>query len=767
MNLSQWVKALLGRKPRKSPQYTHSRRRSPHLSLEALEDRCVPSVVTNTNDSGTGSLRDAIVTSTAAGGIVTFNLTGSNTITLTSGPITIAKNLTITGPGASSLTIDGNAASQVFIINNGETDTISGLTIQHGKTTTTNGGGIFNFGTLTLNSVTITNNTAESGGGIENTGTLTVNACTISSNIANGGSGGGIDNTGFLTVNNGSSITSNTANSGGGVSENTGSTTDTISNTSIAKNTALGAAGGLAIEEGSLTITQTSIDSNTAGTTGGGGVEVDGGTPIITASTISNNKAPLVGGIYVNAASLFLINSTVSGNAATKTTDTTAATAGGLVVTNESTTNGLAVLTQDTFGNNSATSAADAKDLAIFDFGGGGTASVTLGNTILGSTATTNPNALKSGGGTITSKGNNLSFDGTGAATSTDLKGDPLLGILQNNGGPTLTMLPASKSPVINAGNNTLAVDQNGKALTTDQTGGTRILNTTVDIGAVEVGNNLFAFSAATYSFKEGTTATLTVTYTGPGGVTVAYAVTQPSGLAAKYLATANQDYTGTLTGTLTFAPGVTSQTITFTLPNPNLVEENTQFIVTLSQPTSGASLGSPASATVTIVNTDLPTVPNATPTLAVLQKAGIGFGTSTEHYQHFVLSAYTTYLNRTPSTAELGYWVNLMQEYETNHSIGLRQQDIEAGFLDSTEYLSRNGGGANKVWLDSIYQNLLGRAPDSNGEAGWLADLAAGASAQAVAEGFTDSPERLTDRVTATYQTLLGRAPDANGLAF
>src|SRR5207245_977056 len=74
-------------------------------------------VVSNTNDSGAGSLRQAMLDANAAGGsnTIRFQLAaGPQTITLTSGQLTIASNLTITGPGAANLTLSGNNASRVF-----------------------------------------------------------------------------------------------------------------------------------------------------------------------------------------------------------------------------------------------------------------------------------------------------------------------------------------------------------------------------------------------------------------------------------------------------------------------------------------------------------------------------------------------------------------------------------------------------------------------------------------------------------------------------
>ena len=105
-------------------------------------------VVTNTNDSGPGSLRDALAVANDGD---TIDATGvSGTILLTSGELQITDNVTINGPGAENLAVDGNATDRVFE-NFASNVTISGFTITNGRATDGNGGGgILNHGGLTL-----------------------------------------------------------------------------------------------------------------------------------------------------------------------------------------------------------------------------------------------------------------------------------------------------------------------------------------------------------------------------------------------------------------------------------------------------------------------------------------------------------------------------------------------------------------------------------------------------------------------------------------
>ena len=110
------------------------------LSLSALgAPQADALVVTNTDDSGPGSLRQALA-DTPSDGIVTF-ASGLGQITLTSGSLVITKNLTITGLGAANLAISGNSASRVFVVREGVTATIQGVTIRDGHSTDVDGGG--------------------------------------------------------------------------------------------------------------------------------------------------------------------------------------------------------------------------------------------------------------------------------------------------------------------------------------------------------------------------------------------------------------------------------------------------------------------------------------------------------------------------------------------------------------------------------------------------------------------------------------------------
>src|SRR5262249_22963627 len=152
-------------------------------------------------DNVPGSLREAIAL-TEPGGTVDFQPGLTGTIALSAGQLSIDHDLAIAGPGADALTVSGGGASRGFNIAATSTVTISGFAIANGRVRSPNaqGGGIFNAGTLTLISSTLSGNAATavngsggagSGGGIFNAGTLTLISSTLSGNAATGGIGFG------------------------------------------------------------------------------------------------------------------------------------------------------------------------------------------------------------------------------------------------------------------------------------------------------------------------------------------------------------------------------------------------------------------------------------------------------------------------------------------------------------------------------------------------------------------------------------------------
>jgi len=114
-------------------------------------------IVTNNNDSGPGSLRE-VVSCAPAGSTITFapSLSG-NPIVLTSGEITIDKDLTITGVGLFDLMISGNNASRIFHLQQGKTLTVAYVALKNASAAT-NGGAIYVEGNLRLNNILLQNN---------------------------------------------------------------------------------------------------------------------------------------------------------------------------------------------------------------------------------------------------------------------------------------------------------------------------------------------------------------------------------------------------------------------------------------------------------------------------------------------------------------------------------------------------------------------------------------------------------------------------------
>jgi len=434
-------------------------------------------VVTNLADgSGPGELRDAITTANAGSGTtITFRPGLSGTITLTSALPQITSNVTIQGPGATVIAVDGASKYRPFYVNApGRTVTISGLTVQHGsnQADSANGGAINVMnGALTMANCSIVGNTATgaSGGGVCDSATTTVTAgsialtnCTLSGNSA--GSGGGASSTlGPLTFTD-CTIASNSAGLGGGIAS--GGTT-TINGCTISENSAagVGALGGSAAGGGiwalgtteitgctftantavgnladgggidgayQVTISNSTFSGNSAGGSGGG-ISMDGGS--ITSCTLSDNSANYGGGI-VNDYLMTITNSTLVGNRAISG-------GGGLCNSVDFT-----VLINCTLSGNSAANGGAVDNLD----------NVTLTNCI---TYGDSGGEVTNGTTAITYSDIDGGFTGTG-----NINTNPLLGPLADNGSQTETMALGSGSPCYGAGTpiGAPATDQRGVA---------------------------------------------------------------------------------------------------------------------------------------------------------------------------------------------------------------------------------------------------------------------------------------------------------------
>ena len=443
--------------------------------------------VSNTNDSGSGSLRDALDQANANPGadIVTFasNVTGS--IGLTSGPLFISDSVDVQGPGAAILTVDGSGivaapvqqgqppapiSANVFAIAPPGAKTVA--SIRSGQTSTGAAPPSIN---VTLSGLTITGGHANYGGGIlANQSNLAVNDCVVSNNTAYA-AGGGIMAVGkYSTLDVADSvITGNDVNKygtsgppgvGGGVMASTHAAT--ISRSTLSNNTAPAGAGMAAIQApayqygpvGDVTITDSTISGNHAVSSGsqstyavGGGLIKIAGNLAIVNSTISDNISDAVAGAIADGAkydgSTSIRNSTVAGNQA-------AQSAGGIAVSFYSSASGTHQIVNSVIGGNSAPMDPDLSS-------SGGTGNIGLAFSLV-----QNP-----GSAPISDNGGNI------------LNQDPMLGTLTNNGGPTLTQLPQAGSPLIDAGDPAFTPPPNN-----DQRGAgfPRVVNGTIDIGATE-----------------------------------------------------------------------------------------------------------------------------------------------------------------------------------------------------------------------------------------------------------------------------------------
>ena len=287
--------------------------------LMVLEDRRllstfqVNSTVDNVNTAGTLRWAVAQANNATTPSNIEFELGAAATITLTQGQLELSNTkdaVTIDdGPSQGPVTISGNNASRVFLINTGVTATLSGLAITKGSAPI--GGGVYNLGTLTLTGCTVSGNSANgNGGALDNFATLTLTGCTVSGNLT-GGNGGGLNNFATLTLK-GCTVSGNSAGTVAGGLENVG--TLTLTGCTVSGNSAGLAAGGLN-NTGTLTLTGCTVSGNSAHY--GGGLD-NFATLTLTVSTVSKNSAAegKSGGLYNSEGSATLVDTIVAGNTA-------------------------------------------------------------------------------------------------------------------------------------------------------------------------------------------------------------------------------------------------------------------------------------------------------------------------------------------------------------------------------------------------------------------------------------------------------------------
>jgi uncharacterized repeat protein (TIGR01451 family) len=575
--------------------------------------------VTNLNDAGAGSLRDAVAQANATVGAdsVLFQAGLSGSITLLTGELAITDAVTISGTGA-TISISGNNANRIFNVEKVAVPApinvhIDHLTLTQGQDTY--GGAIRDKDeNLVLDQVTISGNSGLAGGGVafygNNGATLTISQSVITGN--NSYYGGGIavrDASGAVTLT-GDQLTNNNAYYvGGGMSAvlvaggSLNVTNSTISGNKVGDplgSDAIG--GGIAINgyyagaTTPVTIRDTTISGNTA--MSGGGAE-GGGLyiyyvvgAVIAQSTISGNQALEGGGIHfedsgTSGTPLRIENSTIVNN--------TASDGGGGIY---ACSNSFSAITNATITGNSATVQGGGIDFV------NATVSAVTNSVIANNTAPAGPDVNTEVGTTVTINYTLIKTPGaaviTGANNITGV--DPALGPLAPfPGSPTSVERPACGSPVINAGDPAFVAPPPGQ----DQRHLPRIAGGRVDMGAVEFQPSTIQFTAAAANVNENAgTITLTASRTGgaDGAVSVNYATADGTAKGTA-IGVGTPDYTPA-SGTLNWADlDAANKTFSVPIVNDVVFEGPENFTATLSAPSCGVALGVPATETVTIID--------------------------------------------------------------------------------------------------------------------------------------------------------------------
>ena len=480
--------------------------------------------VSNTNDAGPGSLRDAIAQANAAPGAdaVVVNVTG--TILLTTGQIRIDAPLTIVGPGASNLTIDGNANGRIFAISeanapacpalSGPADglvTISGMTLRNGSRNVVDSGGgaIVSVKSLTLDSVVIRDSVGKSGGGLIFNAQYPGQALTIINSQFIGNTARPVvpGNTGVFR---GGALVAKDNCPGARVAASVTIDRSMFSGNAIQPPLGFeGFGGGIALElYGPVVIQDSRIVDNHADSSplsldagyNSGGIGGYAQSLTIRRSEISGNTADFGGGLGLfntvpglPPMQLAIVDSTISGNvahqsvgaiildgnvAATITNSTVAGNRADWLNHDENRVSGIALVTEAYDAPATGNAPPPTLTLVSSIVTGGSVASPDIGLAGL----LVSPFSVTASSSLVQAPGPGIALNGSGNVAGAD----PMLAPLAFNGGLTQTQALLPGSPAIDAGSNTLN-------LTTDQRGGSfaRAVGARADMGAYESGNTL------------------------------------------------------------------------------------------------------------------------------------------------------------------------------------------------------------------------------------------------------------------------------------
>lgn len=472
--------------------------------------------------------------------------------------------------------------------------------VQHNSATSVEFGGGAVYvaaGTVTVNGGQMYQNSGARGGGIQSAnGQVVLNGGVIKENTAQYGGAVYLTFPEAFLSQTGGQISRNVSTSidfgGGGVYAFQGSMA--LSGGQINANTAVADGAGINMRFGVLTVTGGTVYDNEAGRYGGG-IFADFATLSVSNLQLGSNTAVSGAGLYLaTTASLDLLHTAVYSN-------TALANGGGLTLL------GSATITNTTVSGNEAQAngggfwlqggSASLENVTIAentaDNGGGlynSSATVSLHNTLVaGNTAVAAPDC----GGTLTSAGYNLVQDATGCtllgSASGDILGaDPQLEALTLAGDATYVYPLSATSPAIDAGDPALCPSEDQHHRLRPMDGDMDGLSL-CDIGAVEYGFPLRVGDVTVTESASGPVVAsfpVTLDFAAPVTVTVSYTTGDQT-------AVAGLDYTA-VSGTLTFAPGQTSQTVLVPISDDALDEAAEMFSVTLSSPVN-AFLAKPA----------------------------------------------------------------------------------------------------------------------------------------------------------------------------